>query len=266
MFSIFKSKSNLTKSEFAKQFFSELNKKVKELELVSIDELTVITKLKDSNNYQHFLNNCFSEYVREPKDLKNILERYTLSAKDLFQPEETVQIDRVIPIIKDKKYLIESSKIIDNFEDNHIYETYNSELYVFYAEDKEHTVSYLTKDKFELLRIDLDILKNKAIENLNQIVSNMERHGENGYFMLTSGGNYESSLLLLDIWNKENFPVNGEIFIGIPARDVILITGSKDYQNIAKLKETVKEINESGDHIISDKIFEFKNGLFEKTE
>ena len=51
MISFFKTKSNLTESEFAEKFFAELKKKVTGLELVSINGLKVITKLKDSDNY-----------------------------------------------------------------------------------------------------------------------------------------------------------------------------------------------------------------------
>ena len=73
-----------------------------------------------------------------------------------------------------------------------------------------------------------------------------------------------SSLILLDIWNKENFPVNGEILIGIPARDVVLLTGSNDNENIERLKKKIKEINDCGDHIVSNSVFILKNGKFEK--
>jgi uncharacterized protein YtpQ (UPF0354 family) len=263
MFSFFKSKSNLSESEFSEKFFAELKRKVKGLELVSINDLEVTTKLKNSDNYRHFLDNSYAEYKNEPKDLKNVIEKYTLVSKELFLPEEPVKLERVVPIIKDKRYLIESSKLVENFENTHVYEKYNSELYIFYAEDKENSISYLTKERIEELNIGIEKLKEKAIENLNSIVSKMESHGEKGYFMLTAGGDYETSLLLFDIWNKENFPVDGELIIGIPARDIVLITGTNEKENIEKLKNSIGEINENGDHLVSDKIFIFKNGKFE---
>ena len=80
--------------------------------------------------------------------------------------------------------------------------------------------------------------------------------------MLIADGNYESSLILLDIWNEENFEVNGEILIGIPSRDVLIVTGKDDYENIERLCNTINEINESGDHLVSKKMFEYNNGKF----
>lgn len=266
MLSFFKSKSNLTESEFSEKFFTELRKKVNGLELVSINGLEVTTKLKDSDNYRHFLDNSYAEYKNDPKDLKNVIEKYTFSAKDLFLPQEPLQKERIVPVIKDKRYLIESSKIIEDFENTHVYEKYNSELYIFYAEDKENTIGYFTKEEYSKLDSDIESIREIAIENLNSVVSKMERHGENGYFMLTAGGDYESSLILFDIWNKENFPVNGNLIIGIPARDVILVTGTNDKENIDRLKKSIKEINETGDHIVSDKIYELKDGKFELWE
>jgi hypothetical protein len=55
MLSFFKSKSNLSESEFSEKFFTELKQKVKGLKLVSINGLEVTTKLKDSDNYCNFL-------------------------------------------------------------------------------------------------------------------------------------------------------------------------------------------------------------------
>ncbi len=94
-----------------------------------------------------------------------------------------------------------------------------------------------------------------AIENLGELATEIKRQGENGEYMLTMGGDFESSLILLDIWNNENFPVDGEIIIGVPARDIILVTGSNDTENIKEIKSKIKSINESGDHIVSDKLF-----------
>ncbi|MFK7901151.1 MAG: hypothetical protein AB8B61_10390, partial [Cyclobacteriaceae bacterium] len=72
-----------------------------------------------------------------------------------------------------------------------MYEKYNSELYIFYAQDFEHSISYLIKDNIKEYDIEIDRLKEKATTNLLKILPNIESHGENGYYMLTAGGNYE---------------------------------------------------------------------------
>ena len=264
MFSLFKSKSILSEAKFAERFYDRLKMEVKGLELVSIDGLEVTAKVGGSEEYRHFLDNAYAEYRNDPKDLDNILEKYMHGAIELYLPEEPVQLGRIVPVIKDERFLIETAKLNSEFEDDYVYERYNSELFIFYAEDKEHTTSYLNKTNFDALGISMESLHEHSIENLNAILPDMERHGEEGYFMITAGGNYEASLILLDIWNKENLPVDGEILIGIPARDVIVITGTNDAENITRLVETVAEINDTGDHIVSDKVFKLQDGKFEK--
>lgn len=135
-------------------------------------------------------------------------------------------------------------------------------MFVFYAEDRENSIHYISKNDLEEINFSIEDLKEKSIENLLNSFE-MKRHGENGYYMITIGGNYESSLILLDIWHRENFSVNGDFVIGIPARDILFITGSKDSENLHRLYDSIKKINETGDHLVSDKIFEFKNGKFE---
>lgn len=256
-------KKKLSEIEFAKRFAKQLAEAVIGLEIVSINDLEIRTKFEDSGEFTHFLDNCYSEYSNDPKAIKETIERYVIGAKSLYLPKEPIQLDRILPVIKDHRFISDLKEINPEFEDKHVYEPYNSELFIFYAEDKDHSVNYLTQEELKSVAISREHLKSKAIENLKNIIS-IESHGDNGYFMLVADGNYESSLILLDIWNGGNFAVNGELVIGIPARDLLLVTGKNDTENIEKLSRFVKDINESGDHLVSKELFEYRNGKFEK--
>lgn len=172
----------------------------------------------------------------------------------MYSEKESIELSRIIPIIKDHRFVEELSNLTENLDD-HVYERYNSDLYIFYAVDLESNISYLQKDDLKSLNLEFDQLKNLAICNLNSIIENIERNGNEEIFMLIAGGNYESSLILLDIWNHDNFPVSGEIIVAIPARDLLFVTGSNSIFEIDELKNRVKEINETGDHIVSNKLF-----------
>jgi uncharacterized protein YtpQ (UPF0354 family) len=259
---MFFKKKLLSETKFSEKFSNELKKRVIGLEIISINELEIKTKLGNKEGSRHFLNNSYSEYLKEPKSINEIIERYVIGASDVYNPKDIVKIENILPIIKDKRFIEELKRINSGFEKSHIFESYNNELFIFYAEDKENSIHYISRE--DLLNIDFseENLKTKSLENLNNLIT-IERHGENGLYMLTAGGNYESSLILLDIWNNENFVVNGEIIIGIPARDVLYVTGSKDSENLHKLYDVIKDINETGNHIVSDKLFELRNGKFE---
>ncbi len=259
---MFFKKKKLTETEFSTKFANELLKRVEGLKIVSINELEITAEFEASNEFRHFLDNCYNEYSNEPKEINEILEKYLNGAQTLYLPKESIIIDNIIPIIKDRRFLQDLEDINADFEQNHIFEFYNSELVIFYAEDKENCINYLTKEDLKVLEISLKFLKEKAIENLNNLLS-IERSGDDKYYMITAGGNYESSIILLDIWDVENFPVDGNIVIGIPARDILLITGSNDSENLHRMYDVVNQINQTGDHLVSNKLFELNNGKFE---
>lgn len=258
---MFFKKKPLSETEFSKKFAKLLVKKVKGLEITSIKELEIKSEF-DGRNSQHFLDNAYSEYENDPKLIKQIFQKYLNGLSEMFLPKELLKEDRILPIIKDKRFIKSLEEINPDFEANHIYEFYNDEIVIFYAEDKENSIQYISREDLMEINFPIENLYKKAIQNLSDQFQ-MKRHGENGYFMITAGGNYESSLILLDIWHQENFPVEGNFVIGIPSRDVLFITGTKDSKNLHRLYDSVEKINETGDHIVSDKIFELRNGKFE---
>lgn len=258
---MFFKKKPLSEIEFSEKFAKQLIKKNKQLKIISINELEVESEF-NKGKHQHFLNNAYSEYISDPKFIKEIIEKYVNGTSAMFLPKELLDVERILPVVKDRRFIESLREINADVEENHIYEFYNEELIVFYVEDRENSIHYISKNDLEEINFSIENLREKAVENLSNNFE-MKRHGENGYFMLTAGGNYESSLILLDIWNHENFLVEGNIVIGIPSRDVLLITGSTDSVNLHRLYDSVQNINETGDHIVSDKIFEFKNEKFE---
>jgi uncharacterized protein YtpQ (UPF0354 family) len=264
MLNIFKSK--LSEKDFGKKYFDKLSEKVQGLKFISLYGLELRTKVDGQDEMRHLLDNSYAEYKNDPKDLDEIIEKYTNASKELFEPKEAVRLDRIVPIIKDQRFINETLKLNPDFEKDFLIERYNDELFIFYAENKETTIGYLKRDEIESLNIEFEGLKEKAIQNLGELATKIERHGEDGQFMLTMGGDFESSLILLKIWDKENFLVKGEIILAIPARDLVLITGSDDSENIDKVKAKVKEINETGDHVVSDRLFILRNDKFETYE
>jgi uncharacterized protein YtpQ (UPF0354 family) len=261
---MFFKKKKITPKEFSQKFSKTLKSKVDRLEIIAIKDWEITTKCGE-REHTHFMNNAYSEYQREPKELKDILNRYVSATASLYEEEKAITLENIIPIVKDIRYIAELERLNSDYKSKHVFEEYNENLYIFYAEDNELNIKYLTQEAFNNLEIQFDKLKELAIENLKRMVT-IERHGENGYFMLTAGGNYESSLILLDIWTEENFDVIGNITIGIPSRDLLLITGNDDIENLKKIIETVAEINAEGDHLVSEKIFEYIDGRFEVSD
>lgn len=235
------------------------------MKIFSINGLEIQTEFGGSTEYRHFLNNCYSEYLRDPNDIEDIFIKYLNATDSIYAKNNGINPNDILPVVKDIRFLQNLIDLNDNFEENNVFEKYNDDLYIFYVEDTETNINYLTQEDFIKLNVEKSELQNIAINNLLNSVE-IEKHGDNGYYMLVVDGNYESSLILLDIWNQENFDVDGEIIIGIPARDLLLITGKNDLENLSKMKFTINEINNEGDHLVSTQLFEYKNGKFERCE
>lgn len=256
------SKNLLSEINFTNLFYENLTSKVKNIDCLEIKELEIKIIDLEGEIYTHFLNNAFAEYNYEPSDLDEIIDRYTTSSSNLYYQKTPIDANHIIPIIKDKRFFDECSNLYEDFLKNHVFEKYNTDLYIFYAEDKEDSISYLTTNDLEVLNLNVKDLQDLAVNNLESLLE-IERSGDSGIFMLLAGGNYESSLILFDIWNEDNFPVNGEIILAIPSRDLVFITGSNELENIEKLKNRIIEINKEGDHVVSDKLFILKDSHFQ---
>lgn len=248
--------------EFSQEFAKRLIQKVEGLKVSEIKGLEIQTEFENSSEYRHFLDNCYAEYLRDPEDIEEIFKKYLEVSDSLYASDEKLMLNNILPVVKDKRFVGHLMELNENFEKNHLFEKYNDELYIFYVEDTEANINYLTQENFNTLNVEINELKKIAIENLSNL-SEITKYGENGYYMLVTDGNYESSLILMDIWYKENFSVNGEMVIAIPSRDLIIITGKNDLDNLEKLRKTIEEVNQTGDHLVSKEIFEYKNGKFE---
>ena len=259
MFGLF-GQSN-SKLQFTKEYFKILEKTVPNIELISLKELEIKTKVHD-NEHTHFLDNAYNEYVGDNENKSEIIDRYIKSSLETYNPKPEFSIDQVVPVIKTQSYIDELLRITSQDEVNTLYERYNFELFIFYARDLENSISYITKDDAAKFNLEVSNIRELSIDNLLNRVS-IERHGANGYYMITAGGDYEAGLILAkSIWTEENFKVDGNIVIGVPSRDVLLITGSNNESGIETMKNKTDEIFNTSSYVISNSLFILSDGKF----
>jgi len=223
---MFFKRKKLSETEFANKFAKALQEKIKGLLIISVNGLEVITKLQDSDEHRHFLHNAYIEYSHDIKELDRVLNKYLTAFCDSFTPKQPIALETILPVIKDKRFIQNLAEMNPEAAKQQVYEYYNSDLDIFYVVDTEHSLRYLTKKDTDELDLSIEALREVAINNLNRF--DVRCHGEDGYYMLTAGGTYEASMILLDIWYKDNFDIDGNIIIAVPSRDVVLITGSRD--------------------------------------
>ncbi len=91
----------------------------------------------------------------------------------------------------------------------------------------------------------------------------MRRIGD--ILLISAGGDYEASLLLIDdIWSGGQIKVDGDIVVAVPARDVLLVTGSRNRTGLKKVRELAAKYVAEGRYELTDMLFVYRDGRFSK--
>ncbi len=258
----------ISEKKFTEIYRDSLKKQYSEPIYTIEQNLEIHVKSKDID-FTHYLNNAYTSYKNEPDSLAAVLDMYLKSSSDLYKKEEPIQKNKIVPVIKDVGYLDEIALTLNKNKAiseplEWIFEKYNDKLVILYGEDGENGISYFTKDRFAESGLNKDSLLPLALKNLDAVLPEIQRNGDEGVYMITAGGNYEASLILLnDIWTKENMPVDGQIIIAIPTKDLLFVTGSKNIGGIKKIITMAQEAWESGPYQLLPDLFIWNGKKFE---
>ena len=255
----------LTERQFTSAFMDSLKRMYPGNIYTIKQDLEIDVKIGELN-LTHFLNNAYNSYKNEPESLSSIMSLYLRGALDMYREETPIQKNKIVPVIKDAAYITDVAKTVDKSPEL-VYDKYNDKLVIIYAEDNENGIAYFSTERFMESGINRDSLLPIGLKNLDSILPKIEILGDNGYYMLVAGGNYETSLILLDgIWTKENLKVKGDIVIAIPTRDLLLVTGSKDTEKLKKMRAIAKEAWQSGSYQLTPDLFRWNGKKFEPFE
>jgi uncharacterized protein YtpQ (UPF0354 family) len=203
--------------------------------------------------------NLYDDYKRDPASLGNIVDLYAKSLTE--KPCCKVDRARIIPVIKDRPW-VESIQRSLGYEP--LFEEFNAELVVVYAEDSDTRTRYLGAK--EDIGVDRKDLRKLAVANLEKLLPKIQMANVDGLVtMFEAGGDYEASLLLFDhIWSSGQVKVMGDIVVAVPAKDALLVTGSQNRKGLAALRKVVAEVTAQQRYALTDTLFVYRNGRFVK--
>lgn len=264
------SEKGLGPDAFTDRFLAELQEVAPDADIRKTAELTLEGKDPDGEDLKVYLDNAYLKYQDDPESLDQIMSDHISSLLETWAADfGKVDPTRIVPVIKDKDYIAdvrqsmaESGGSADDW-DVPANEDYNGELVILYAQDSERNIRYLSDEKLVEIGDSREGLRANAVENLRTLLPDIEIHGDAGTYMLTAGGNYEASLILFDdIWRDGQLSVKGELVIAVPARDVLVVTGSEDAAGVEELKRIVRDILANGVYSLSDRLFVYRDGKF----
>ncbi|RZV36495.1 MAG: DUF1444 family protein [Chromatiales bacterium] len=212
-----------------------------------VGNLEVEISSADKQSVRSFLDNAYANYEADPEALDDVLQQYVGAVANTLYPPSSNDIGNLFPVIKDNSYIAEVKEVLSQSKDYDSsasfplhYEQLNRELVVMYAFDSETGISFASTEDIEAFDVAGPALRKRAVENLMNYLPDISREGSNSLFLLVADGNYEASLLLADdIWTRDNFDVAGDIVVFVPARDVLLVTGSDDAEGLATARNLI---------------------------
>ena len=126
--------------------------------------------------------------------------------------------------------------------DVNVLDEYLGELLIGYSFGPPYGRRFLTWPDVERMGLTHRRLRYQAAASLVSMLDEVQVHGQPPALMLSFGG-VESSLLLADEFiDGLERAVPGELVIGVPAQDVVLVTGSDSPPGLAKARRAVDRI------------------------
>jgi len=220
--------------------------------------------LMDGRNFTLYLENLWRTLQHQTTESRvNIFENHVRSVYSAFGTDTGSMVTRenIVPTIKDSEYFSVGG------DWNLVREHLVGDIWILYSLDLPHSILTLRKETFQSLGMSMSDLRALACENLRRILPDIEQHGSGPWYLITAGRDYVASILLLDeVWTESEGSVEGDIVAAVPSRDVLLVTGSRSKEGIEHVRRRVREIHETGDHLISQTLFRRTAGTWKVFE
>lgn len=261
-------------ADFTDHFAKELRQAQPDLEVTIVTEGEIRIENDQGLFFVMHLDNAFSHYKSHPETLSGIVEIFIKSVAQAVQPGGmALQTEgRIIPVIKNKGWLDDVRRQLSQLESDptaleasldYAYEVYNDELLVVYAEDRDENMRYLMRSEIEALGLSSDEVRELAMTNLRNCVSEVGVEHTSNFSVISAGETYEASMLLMDeLWDDEQFaPGEGELLVAIPSRSMLMFTRNEPEK--AKALRLMADVAYKGeDYSLTNRIFVRRDGKF----
>jgi uncharacterized protein YtpQ (UPF0354 family) len=128
------------------------------------------------------------------------------------------------------------------YDPGNVLDGYLDEVAIGYTLGPPYGETLVTWSELERIEISRRSLRRQAVGNLEEMLDSVHIYGQPPALMLSFNG-LESSVLLLDeFWEGLAESVPGELVVGVPARDVVIITGSRSRTGLEKATRAVDRV------------------------
>jgi uncharacterized protein YtpQ (UPF0354 family) len=260
----------LSPTEFTAEIANALRSELPKSKVDIKAELELLIKAEDGREANAFLRNAYGEYMLASVPQRpNIIKKFVAAFVEQQRLwSANVDRSRIVAVIKDRQWLVDMQETLKargaRSPPEYVSEQFNNELVIFYAEDSPNNIRYLVPKRLEEVGVPRADLRALAIANLGRLIRKMEVRSDPLVSMITAGGDYEASLLLMDdLWSKGQVPetADGDIVVAIPTRGLLLFTGSHNRSGVERLRVLARKyvVTPYG---LTDTLFVYRAGRF----
>ena len=255
----------MSENKFTQYLQEEVAKSNKKLRILVFDDLILGSKFNNAS-YLHNLKNDYPNYKSEPENLQLIANEIILRIDSIYAPDPNYAIDttKIVPLLKPKEFL---STIATNDESDLVYDGFNDDLVVVYAEDQNTGyLGYRFFSSNELKRIGYDKAKlyDLSLRNLKAMLFDyseyvLDKWNYRYYRNLggEGGSKYLASLILLpDFIDHELKRLKQNFIVALPENNQLIVISRKNRAGIREIKSyAASDYFLRADHLLTKKLF-----------
>jgi uncharacterized protein YtpQ (UPF0354 family) len=140
----------------------------------------------------------------------------------------------------------------DSYGDDQLLDDLTEGISIVYSFGPPYGERLLTRADLVRLDVARRALRRTAEENLEAELDRVEVHGRLPVLMMSFDGIESSLLLAEEFWNYLEPSMPGELVVGVPARDVVIVTGAESEAGMEKVRRAIDRVFFAGDdHLLS---------------
>jgi len=265
--------SQMSERDFTQYFTNRASEVLKDVQFRVLRPLQLNSK--DVNGYELtvFLDNAYAQYRSGPDNLRSIVDSHIQSIRSQREVLASKTGKSIFAVVKPADYLatvkrqLSQAGLADK-EVPLVFDRINDDLYVFYVFDSDNGMRMITKKDLVESKMDEKTIRAVAVQNLTAYfdkkgvnIRRLEKAGSAKVYVVSLDENYEASILLLSkYWNKKTFDVSGEIVAFVPARNMVLVTGSSDVEGMRIAKYLANNAFKEFGYAISPNGYSYEPG------
>lgn len=205
-----------------------------------------------------FLENAWRACVGKTEQVREqVIERYVRSFLAVDNGDTYRSAELIVPLVRSRRVPVDLQTLCTQAAaETRIQEDLNDELAVVYVYDTPHNAICVPREDLQPLGLAATDLRAMAVRNLRALLPAIEFHRGDMLNMVTAGGSYEASLLLLtDLWQRERADMQGDPVVAIPVRDLLVFVDSANPDAVAALRELAADFHREGEHPLTPSLF-----------